>query len=294
MVFTVSCYHILYGLIFLWFCVCVSFFHHKNSTDGCWRGEVNWRMVWTKYSCSSTKVSEIIPVSFRTYSPGAAKIRPRQSFEGCISHCPTVRNVLAIYLQVQHGIRCWSSVSRYWVGNGWALNFNKGRAWGKETAGRSLLLCHLHALTSHTTDVYSFLHSGTAPAGQECHHVGQSGGVKHQREAISAEEGTELQFLPFWAAVLPARLLYKDGQLLIVWEPHLKELKLLSSPGVHGGVLPQAEARLQVLRAQQQVFDVLEQTHDLKREGRWSMPWTPDLSWPSFSWCSAHTQFFLA
>lgn len=137
MLFTVYCYHILYGLIFLWFCVRVSFFHYKNSTDGCWRGEVNWRMVWTKYSCSSTKVSEIIPVSFRTYSPGAAKTRPRQSFEGCISHCPTVRNVLAIYLQVQHGMSCWSSVCRYGVGNGWPLNFNKGRAWGKETAGKS-------------------------------------------------------------------------------------------------------------------------------------------------------------
>lgn len=37
------------------FPVCVFLFN--NSTDGCWRGEVHWRVVWTKYSCSSAEVS---------------------------------------------------------------------------------------------------------------------------------------------------------------------------------------------------------------------------------------------
>lgn len=40
------------------FCWPLYFSPHKNSTDGCRRRKINWRMVWTKYSCTSAKVSK--------------------------------------------------------------------------------------------------------------------------------------------------------------------------------------------------------------------------------------------
>ena len=42
----------------LWFANLFIIFPHKNSTDGCRRREINWRMVWTKYSCTGVKVSK--------------------------------------------------------------------------------------------------------------------------------------------------------------------------------------------------------------------------------------------
>lgn len=46
------------------FCWPVYFSPHKNSTDGCRRRKINWRMVWTKYSCTSAKVSKSLASAF--------------------------------------------------------------------------------------------------------------------------------------------------------------------------------------------------------------------------------------
>lgn len=44
------------------------FFPHENSTDGRRRREINWRMVWTKYSCTGVEVSKRLGVPYSTVS----------------------------------------------------------------------------------------------------------------------------------------------------------------------------------------------------------------------------------
>lgn len=49
---------------------CVFFPHKKtkqNSANGCRRRKVNWRMVWTKYSCAGVKVSKSLAFTLLYY-----------------------------------------------------------------------------------------------------------------------------------------------------------------------------------------------------------------------------------
>lgn len=82
------------------------FFPHKNSTNGCRRREINWRMVWTKYSCTGVKVSKSL-ASALLYCLLCRPLLPTQ--------CPLSLALLATPLSCQTSVPFCSDSSLRWA-----------------------------------------------------------------------------------------------------------------------------------------------------------------------------------